>query len=110
MSPEPVARAHPESVVMDIGGAVGGLVVHWDPDQLDTPIEISPTGRDTERQHQHILKRPMPEHTFYAAAFDAIAEGSYTLWVHGQPVEHDVLITGGTVTELHWNTNPPPPE
>lgn len=104
MSGEPVARPHPEAVVLDIGGGLGALVVHWDASHLDTPIEISPTGRDAERQHQHILERPMPEATFYAAVFDSIAEGSYTLWVGDEPHAREVEITGGKVTELHWST------
>jgi hypothetical protein len=99
-----VVRAHPEAVVLDIGGSLGALVVHWDASQIDTPIEISRTGRDAERQHQHILERPMPEETFYAAVFSSIAEGSYTLWVAGECRAREVKVTGGEVTELHWET------
>ena len=104
MSPEPVVRPHPEAVVLDIGGTLGALVIHWDADQIDTPIEVSLTGQDSERQHQHILERPMPDATFYAAVFSSIPEGSYTLWVGGEPRARDVEVTGGGVTELHWET------
>ena len=103
MSPEPVARPHPEPVVLDIGGSVGALVVYWDAAELDTPIEISPTGADDQRQHQHILERPLPGKTLYAAAFDAITEGSYSLWVAGEARAREVLVAGGQVTELHWD-------
>lgn len=102
MSAEPVARPHPEPVVLDIGGTIGALVVHWDAEHIDAPIEISPTGHDADRQHQHILERPIGERTFHAAVFDKIGAGSYSLWVADEPRARDVSIVGGEVTELHW--------
>ena len=102
MNSEPVARTHPEPIVLDIGGELGALVVHWDAAHLDTPIEISATGLDARRQHQHILERPFDGRTFYAAVYDKIVEGTYTLWVDDAAVARDVAITGGEVTELHW--------
>jgi len=102
MSAEPVARPHPEPVVLEIGGTLGALVVYSVPELLDTPIEISPTGHDGERAHQHVLERPLPTGTAYAAVFDKIEDGSYTLWMHDQPRERDVAIRGGGVTEIRW--------
>ncbi|UTI64004.1 hypothetical protein NBH00_22020 [Paraconexibacter antarcticus] len=102
MSTEPVARPHPEPVVLNIGGNLGALVVYWDATQLDTPIEISPAGHDDDRQHQHVLERPLHGQTFYAAVFDQIHEGPHTLWVRGQPRARNVTIVAGQVTELHW--------
>lgn len=104
MSPEPVVRPHPEPVVLDIGGGLGALVVHWDADEIDTPIEISPTGEDHDRQHQHILERPVGGETFHAAVFDRIPAGTYTLWVRGEARERDVEIPDGAVTERDWST------
>jgi len=102
MSAEPTARPHPEPVVLDIGGHLGALIIHWDADRIDTPIEISPTGHDADRQHQHILERPLGDQTFYAAVFDKIPRGSYTLWVQDEARVRDVAIDGGSVTEMHW--------
>jgi len=102
MSAEPVARPHPEPVVLEIGGTLGALVVYSVPELLDTPIEISRTGHDGERAHQHVLERPLPTGTAYAAVFDKIEDGSYTLWMHDQPRERDVAIRGGGVTEIRW--------
>jgi hypothetical protein len=105
MTAEPVARPHPEPVVLDIGGDLGALVVYWNADVIDTPIEISPTGQDGERQHQHVLERPLDGRTFYAAVFDRIAAGTYTLWVDDEARARDVAIGGGSVTEVHWSTD-----
>ena len=102
MSSEPVARPHPEPVVLDIGGEIGALIVYMDAEHIDTPVEVSLTGHDAERFHQHILERPMPGGTSYAAVFDKVREGSYTLWLHGEPRVREFTITGGTVAEVDW--------
>jgi hypothetical protein len=104
MSQEPVARPHPEPVVLDIGGSIGALIVYADEALIDTPVEVSPAGADDGKFHQHVLERPMPEGTSYAAVFDKIAEGKYTLWLHGEPRARDFEITGGEVAEVDWRT------
>ncbi|MDQ6729014.1 MAG: hypothetical protein M3022_01575, partial [Actinomycetota bacterium] len=103
MSEEPVYRPHPEPVVLDIGGTNGALIVYADAEFVDTPVEVSPTGSDDDRFHQHILERPMPDGTCYAAVFDKITEGSYTLWLHNEPRARDFAITGAEVAELDWS-------
>jgi hypothetical protein len=107
MSSEPVYRPHPEPVVLDIGGSNGALIVYADADLTDTPVEVSPTGADNERFHQHVLERPMPDgSSTYAAVFDKITEGSYTLWLNGEPRARDFAITGAAVAEVDWTTEP----
>ncbi len=104
MSQEPVARPHPEPVVLDIGGDVGALIVYADADLLDTPVEVSPDGRDDERFHQHVLERPLQGGTTHAAVFDKIDAGKYTLWLHNQSGERGFVISGGAVAELDWSS------
>jgi hypothetical protein len=104
MSHEPVYRPHPEPVVLDIGGSNGALIVYADAALIDHPVEVSPTGSDDERFHQHVLERPMPEGSSYAAVFDKITEGSYTLWLGGEPRAKEFEITGGVVAEVDWTT------
>ena len=109
MNEEPVYRPNPEPVVLDIGGTRGALVVRAGPDQIDVPIEISPTGQDANRSHQHVLERPMPEQTAYAAVFDRLEQGSYTLWMHDRVRVRELIIEGGSVTELDWSNQLPEP-
>ena len=104
MSEEPVARPHPEPVVLDIGGDIGALIVYGTAELIDTPVEVSPAGSDDEKFHQHILERPMPDGTSYAAVFDKITQGAYTLWLHGEPLARDFTITGGEVAQVDWST------
>jgi hypothetical protein len=103
-SQEPVARPHPEAVVLDIGGEVGALIVYAGREALDLQIEISPEGDDARRAHQHVLERPLGGRTVYAAVFDRLTEGTYTLWTHGAPRDRRVRVTGGGVAELDWRT------
>jgi hypothetical protein len=100
---EPVARPHPEHVVLEIGGEIGALVVHAEPHELDLQIEICPSGQEQgKRAHQHILERPMPVQTMYAAVFTGLRQGSYTLLTHDQVRETEVMIRGGEVTTIDW--------
>jgi hypothetical protein len=111
MNQEPVYRPHPEPVVLDIGGNIGALVVYADAELIDTPVELSPTGDDDDaRFHQHVLERPMPEGTSYAAVFDKITEGTYTLWLHGEPRVRDFVINGAEVAEVDWTAAPDGPD
>jgi len=102
VSPEPVVRPHPEPVVLDIGGGFGALVVHGSAGEIDTPIEISPADADADRQHQHVLERPVGGVTFHAAVFDRVPTGTFTLWVRGEVLERGVEISDGAVTEVDW--------
>lgn len=102
MTPEPVARPHPEPVVLDIGGDIGALIVYAEPDLYDTPIELSPVGADDEKFHQHVLERPMPGKTMYAAVFDKVTQGTYTIWLRGEARIRDFEVTGATVSEVDW--------
>jgi hypothetical protein len=105
MSGEPVVRPHPEHVVLDLGGEIGALIVHADPDQHDLQIEICPSGQEGgKREHQHILERPINGRTMYAAVFGGLREGTYTLLTHDAVRTRDVLIEGGTVTAVDWRT------
>lgn len=103
MTAEPPARAHPEHVVLEIGGEIGALIVQADPEQHDLQIEICRSGEEEgKREHQHVLERPMGGHTLYAAAFYGLREGSYTLLTHDAVRERDVMIRGGEVTTVDW--------
>jgi hypothetical protein len=48
----------------------------------------------------------MPEGTSYAAVFDKVTEGTYTLWLHGEPRVRDFMINGAHVAEVDWTAVP----
>ena len=97
-------RPHPEHVVLEIGGELGALIVYTGPELHGTEIEISPRGEDVRRSHKDVLERPRGGAPSFAAVFDRIEQGSYTLWVDGAPRARDVAIAGGSITELDWQS------
>jgi hypothetical protein len=103
MSDEPIARPHPEHVVLDVGGDIGALVVQADAADHDLQIEICRSGEEAgKREHQHILERPVNGRTMYAAVFYSLGQGTYTLLTDDVIRETEVVIRGGSVTTLDW--------
>jgi hypothetical protein len=96
------ARPHPEAVVLDLGADVGALIVHTDPGMHGAEVEISATGEDDVRSHKEVLEREINGRPVYAAVFDGVREGSYTLWVDDVACARDVVVSGGTIAELDW--------
>lgn len=101
-------RPHPEPVVLEIGDDLGALVVYTRSDLHGAEIEISRVGEDAQRSHKEVLNRPVAGRPTYAAVFDQLSDGSYTLWSGGQPVATDVVIAGGSITELDWRAERSP--
>ena len=87
-------RSHPEHVVLEIGEDVGAIVVYTAAELHGTEIEISASGNDRDRTHKDVLNRPINSRPTYAAVFDKIQEGSYTLWIGGAAIARDVVVAG----------------
>jgi hypothetical protein len=98
-------RPHEEAVVLELGGDLGALVVYTDPSLLHTAIEISADGDDHERSHKDVLERVVAGRSLYAAVFDKVPAGAYTLWHDDVARTRGATVTGGSVTELDWRTS-----
>lgn len=116
------------TVLIDIGGDVGALIVTTDESMLLTEIEISPGGspvaeahphsHDGEHPHSHdgehghptshrthmaVRERQGPDGVRYAAIYPSLVEGEYELWeLDGTTVHTTVQIFGGQITEIEW--------
>jgi len=101
-------RSHPEQVVLEIGDDVGAIVVYTAAELHGAEIEISASGNDRDRAHKDVLNRPINSRPTYAAVFDKIQEGSYTLWIGGAAIARDVVVAGASITELGWRAIPLP--
>ena len=110
------------SVMLDIGGEIGALILLTPPSMLGDEIEISPVDvmDDGHSHHEHadhdhshaehshtrthvaVRERRGPGGTQYAAIFFGLREGDYTLWsIDGEPAA-TVGIIGGQVAQLDW--------
>src|SRR5262249_45090375 len=93
-----------EAVVLELGDELGALVVYTDASLLHTEIEISADGDDHERSHKDVLERVVAGRSLYAAVFDNVPAGEYTLWHRDGARARGVTVVGGAVAELDWRT------
>jgi hypothetical protein len=100
------ARTHPESVVLDLGGDIGALILYTDPAMLGVEVEISACEEDDRRSHKEVLERQINGHPVYSAVFDNVRAGRHTLWLDDKARERNVVVTGGVVAEVDWREKP----
>jgi hypothetical protein len=88
------------TVVLDIGGDVGALVVHTTSELDGAEIELARRGESQAFVHTEVRERRLPHETVYAGVFPAVPVGGYTLiGLAGRP-DQVVRISSGRVTEL----------
>jgi hypothetical protein len=79
--------------MLDLGPGVGALVLHTAAELHGVEIELSPSGSDEDRSHKQVHERPAAGRPLYAAVFDRVPAGEYTLWL-------DVAVAGAAVTDI----------
>ena len=107
------------SVLLDIGGDVGALVVSMPPAMVVVEIEIAPVGEVSHghghghghghehghRPHVAVVDRPVTDGHQPSLVFPDLVGGSYELFDMGEDtVLLTAEITGGQVTFLEWPT------
>jgi hypothetical protein len=112
--PEPV-RDGPTgagSVVLDLGGEIGALVLETPAALSGQEIEISlianpagaatPVGGAGGRTHSLVRERQTAAGTSYAAVYPGLTAGQYVIWRHCDTPVGEVTIDGGMVTRFRW--------
>lgn len=91
-----------DSLVLDIGGDVGALIITTGPDLAEEEIEISPGVDPTERREHNVVhaRRDRDAVLAYAAVFPTVSAGDYTVWNHDGTPHAVVTVQGGQVTQL----------
>ncbi len=95
------------SVLLDIGGEVGALVVTMPAAMVDVEVEIRPVGGDHHGHGHHphvaVVERPVLGAVVPSLVFPELVEGRFELYVKGTDlVELTVEVTGGEVTIVAW--------
>ena len=92
------------SVVLDLGGGVGALVLDASAELNGTEIEISPAdeGMRGRRTHSLVRERRTGAGTSYAAVYPGLAAGDYTVWRDALTPAGVVTIDSGRVTRYRW--------
>jgi hypothetical protein len=90
-----------DTLVLDIGGDIGALVIVAGADLAEQEIEISP-GNDalTPRSHNVVHARRGGDRVAYTAVFPSVPAGEYTVWHRDGSPHATVTIHGGQVTQL----------
>jgi hypothetical protein len=92
----------PGSVVLDIGGDRGSLMILAPQELAGAEIEISPVDRDSVRTHIAIRERRAPGGTRWAGIFPPLPQGDYTVWNLDGTAHEIVTVVGGEVTQTDW--------
>lgn len=95
------------SVVLNIGGDIGALIILTPPEMSGAEIEVSPDPPGSPRTHVAVRERRGPTATRYAAIYPGLHAGNYTIWHTRADPGNPVTITGGQVTQLDWRANGP---
>jgi len=96
------------SVLLDIGGDVGALVVTMPAAMVDFEVEIRPWGSDDhDHRHHHphvaVVERPVTGAVVPSLVFPELVEGRYELYVKETGlVELTVDVIGGEVSTAVW--------
>ncbi len=91
-----------DSLILDIGGTVGALVITTGPELAEEEIEISPGVDPTTRRTHNVVhpRRGRDVVMAYAAVFPSVPAGEYTVWNHDGSPHTVVTVHGGQVTQL----------
>jgi hypothetical protein len=103
------------SVLLDIGGDVGALVVVAPESMLGREVEIAPEGeafdptdRHCHRPHVAVVRRPVAAGAVASLVFPALVRGRYALAEKGTTdVRLLVAVRGGEVTSARWPVEVP---
>ncbi len=83
------------SVVLDIGGNIGALVVEVTADWLGREPDLTPVGGTAAIMHTEVRERHVDGEVRYAAVYASVPAGEYTV----EDLAPVFKVEGGKVTE-----------
>jgi hypothetical protein len=103
MTEPKLGPSHAGSVVLDIGGDTGALILHTPAEMLGREIDVTPASAPgAHGTHSLVRERRVSGTTGYAAVYPALPVGEYIIWADRATPVGAVTITGGQVTRHHW--------
>ncbi|WP_410809692.1 phospholipase [Micromonospora sp. 067-2] len=88
------------SVVLDLGGETGALIVYTGRDLHGKEIEIS-RGAD-RRTHSAVRERRVRDGSFHTAVYPDLPAGTYTVWWDAETSVGTISVHGGAIAEFAW--------
>jgi hypothetical protein len=102
VSETPYGATEAGTVVLEIGAETGALVLCVPADLAGHEIEISPGSEPGRRRHACVRERPGNGGIGYAAVYDRLPPGPYTIWRNHVTPEAAITVAGGQVTRYDW--------
>ncbi|GGL90122.1 MULTISPECIES: phospholipase [Micromonospora] len=97
------------SVVLDIGGDAGALIIYTGQQWHGHEIEVSRVDQpDEPRTHSAVRERRVRDGTFHSAVYPDLPAGRYTVWWDDDTPAGAISVTGGVVAEFVWPASAPP--
>ena len=90
------------SVLLDIGGDVGAVVLHLPASWEGAEVEYRRDGGDHHHQHVAVVGRPTGRRIAYTAVLPELTAGRYVVSLPVVGADLLVDVVGGVVTELIW--------
>jgi hypothetical protein len=97
------------TVVLDVGGTRGALILFTTEVLEGEEIEIRPVGGQWEGTHTAVRRRDLRDAVAFAGVFGSLPAGEYQVRIKGPTPERsgprttvDVTVAGGHVTERFW--------
>jgi hypothetical protein len=91
----------PGSVVLELGGTIGALVLATPPGLAGHEIEISPSAGG-RRTHSMVRERVTAAGVSYAAVYPGVPAGDYVVWREAGTVAGHVTVRGGEIARFTW--------
>lgn len=96
------------TVMLNLGGDVGALVIYTGPELHGREIEVSRADDGpVRRTHAAVRERVVRDGTFHSAVCPDLAAGRYTVWWDEDTPAGVVSVTGGAVAEFVWPSSAP---
>lgn len=92
------------SVVLDIGGDIGALILRTPAAMAGREIDVIPDDRNVAHTHSAVRERRLAQGPSFAAVYPQLVAGTYVVEGSGQRV----TIVGGQVTDVEFRGEPHP--
>ena len=90
-----------ESLVLDIGGDIGAVILYADETVLGKEIDLTPVGVPRSHHlHTMVRRRRAFDQELIAGVYVEVTEGDYTVWGLDDKPLGTITVTGGEVAEF----------
>ena len=95
------------TVVLDIGGDIGALIITTPASRHGDEIEVSPVGDPARRTHAAVRARYTGGGVCWSVVIGGLVAGRYVVWRDAGIPAGEIDVVGGSVAQFDWPTAAP---